>query len=155
MGAPDTLDRLDTVAGQIKARLSKSADLQISAELQIAEARRRVVAGEAGPDVSWQEWAERHLGKIVAPIQSPIQAAAGRLDTAVAEVHAAIAGYLGVCAKANGDIRSLTGRSNARFDGAGDCVKGLVLANDALAALCGVAPTAGAQPSLLSQHPND
>ena len=150
-----TADTLDTLASQIKARQRKAHDFQTSAVLQMAEARKRVEAGEAG-DVSWPEWVvSAGLGDAAGELaMSPMQAAAARFDAAVTEIHAAISGYLGVCAQARSEYFGRTGRSNAHLDSA-DRVRGLLLANSVTAELVGASPTAGAPPSLKSQHSND
>ena len=151
-----TADTLETLGRQIKARLKKTSDFETSGELQLAEARRRVEAGEAGA-VSWQQWcASAGLSDIVDDLTlSPVQVAAARLDAAVSEVHAAIGGYLGACAKANSDHFHRTGRSSANLDSTADRVRGLLLSDERLAQLVNASPTAGAMPSLATAHRND
>lgn len=54
-------DMLDTVVGQIKARLKKVDDYRVSAAVLIHEARELVQEGAAGEGVKWSEWAPKQF----------------------------------------------------------------------------------------------
>lgn len=61
-------DPLDVVAGRINAFLDKSdanrqksADQRLSAALELAKAKVRVEAGEAGEGISWELWCGRNI----------------------------------------------------------------------------------------------
>ncbi len=118
-----TADTLETLARQIKARLSKARDFETSGGLQLAEARRRVEAGEAGA-VTWSQWCAE-VGLADDLTLSPVQVAAARLDAAISEVHAAISSYLGACAQARSEHYGRTGRGSAHLDSAGRSGEGL------------------------------
>ncbi len=52
---------LDTLVGQIKARLKKVDDYRVSAAVLIHEARGLVQEGAAGEGVKWSEWAPKQF----------------------------------------------------------------------------------------------
>lgn len=51
---------LKTVASKIEAHAKKSDECVIAAAMLVAEARRRIEAGEAG-DITWSAWARKNI----------------------------------------------------------------------------------------------
>lgn len=56
-----TTEPLDTLACRIEEHVQKSDDHLLMAAKLMAEARRRVEAGEAGQGVKWTVWARTHI----------------------------------------------------------------------------------------------
>jgi hypothetical protein len=79
---PNAAMPLDTLAAEINARFKrtgpKAPDHRIAAGILLADARKRVETGEAGP-VKWTQWAAEHIERSAGDVRKLQQAARSHL----------------------------------------------------------------------------